>query len=115
MLALRPLSVVLKFMSTSRRFVLAIAVGVATAFSALSYLLLFPVSLVGCAIVALGMPLAAVLLEILPATVVRVIAPESGVAAAGLILGISTLLAWFVVVATLCFFLRRRFAMPHDS
>jgi hypothetical protein len=102
-------------MSTSRRFVTAIAVGVAITFSALSYLLLFPVSLIGSAIVALGMPLAAALLAILPTTVIHVIAPESGVAAAGLILGISTLLTWFIVVFTLCLFLSRRFAMRDDS
>jgi hypothetical protein len=100
----------LERMSTSRRFVVAIVVGGAVTFLTFLCLMLFPISLIGSAIVVVGMPLAAILFAILPAAVVHFLAPESGVAAVGLILGISTLLTWFVIVSTLCFFLSRRFA-----
>jgi hypothetical protein len=97
-------------MSTSRRFVVAIAVGVATSLFTFLCLMLFPTSLVGSAIAAVGMPLAAVLFEVVPSAAIHVIAPKSGVVAAGAILAISTLLTWFAIVSTSFFFLSRRFA-----
>jgi hypothetical protein len=90
-------------MSTAKQISIAAAGAVVTAVGVFGLLVIFPIPILGRAFMAVGFPLGYLLVEVMPDSVLRELAPKGGPDAVGWAFAVSTLLTWFVVLFALWF------------